>query len=559
MIHIVGLLSVLYLAYIGLWGESTHAQTVRNGLYIWPTESGADVQPGDTGNKYEMVARSVLPNHPTPVIVSDNQGNAKWTVSIPPNANFPLATDEYASICAKCVEVANRVDALRGSSLGIGGIPGIKNKMSRKSKSAAERQHAFDGNFIDVHEAEEAGFLSGSVSIATLMNQHSENDDGNIVGEEDMSSAQLAGKPVCGRSLTFVLASKDAGLGRTLMLLWMAYAQAQAEGRGFFIDDTRWAYGRYAHIFAPPPAPDCRSPLRHEMLPCPRQARHLVMTIDTASQFFFADKSDADHDIAPSRMGHLFDLARKGYEALFHLNRDDAKHVAQRVKQLKAKTVLSKGGNEDEGAPDEEHGTIVGLHVRRGDRRPAEFQYRDSYVPLNLYADRAADEIAAVAHKKKQSASFSSSLMILASDDPLVYESEEFSGAVRAQEHIRLAAKVANEPQESQPGAFRKFVDETFGWEGGFYAAMFWNLGASGPPSPGAVSTSAETLRIRSLVGRSYMMDLAVLAEASDSIVCAVSAAGCRLLAVMMGHDAALKQGRWINVDGEYGWWAVDL
>ncbi|CAK7211224.1 hypothetical protein SBRCBS47491_001044 [Sporothrix bragantina] len=562
VIYLAGLVSVLYLVYIALWGDSTHARTIRDGLYIWPTEPGAIPRADDTGYNYEMVARSMLPGHPTPVIVSDKYGNAKWTVSIPPNANFPLATDEYASICAKCVEVANRVDALRGqssggiSSMSIGGIPGI-NKKSRKLKTAAGRLHAYDSNFVDVHEAEEAGYLTGSVSIATLMNQHSNNDDGNIVGEEDMSSAQLAAKPVCGRSLTFVLASTDAGLGRTLMLMWMAYAQAQAEGRGFFIDDTRWAYGRYAHIFAPPPSPNCRAPLRHEMLPCPRQARHLVMTIDTASQFFFADKSDAADGIAPDRMSHLFDLARKGYEALFHLNRDDAKHVEQRVKQLKAKTVLAKRGD-DTGSSSDEHGTIVGLHVRRGDRRPVEFQYRDSYVPLNLYADRAADEIAAGVHKKK-SASSSPSLMVLASDDPMVYESEEFASAARAQEHIRLAAKAAPEPQKPQPGAFRKFVDETFGWEGGFYSAMFWNLGGAAPPSPDTKSTTAETLRIRSLVGRSYMMDLAVLAEASDSIVCAVSATGCRLLAVMMGRDAALKQGRWINIDGEFGWWAVDF
>ncbi|CAK7219700.1 hypothetical protein SEUCBS140593_003983 [Sporothrix eucalyptigena] len=561
VIYLAGLVSVFYLLFISIWGDSPHARSVRDGLYIWPTEPGAIPRADDSGYDYEMVARSMLPGHPTPVIVSDKHGNPKWTVSIPPNSNFPLATDDYSSICAKCVEVANRVDALRGSSGGISSISiGGINKKSRKPKTAAERLYAHDSNFVDVHEAEEAGYLTGSVSIGTLFNQHS-NDDGNIVGE----SSLLAGKPVCGRSLTFVLASSDAGLGRTLMLLWMAYAQAQTEGRGFFIDDTRWAYGRYAHIFAPPPPPDCRPPLRHEMLPCPRQARHLVMTLDTASQFFFADKSDAADGIAHDRTAHLFDLARKGYEALFHLNNEDAKHVTQRVKQLKAKTVLAKRGDdnsESSGNGKDEHGTIVGLHVRRGDRRPVEFQYRDSYVPLNLYADRAADEIAASAHKKKKNrvdAASSSSLMVLASDDPMVYESEEFAGAARAQEHIRLASKAAAEPQQPQPGAFRKFVDETFGWEGGFFAAMFWNLGGVSPPSPETKSTYAETVRIRSLVGRAYMMDLAVLAEASDSIVCAVSATGCRLLAVMMGRKAALDQGRWINIDGEYGWWAVDF
>lgn len=515
-----------------------------------------------------MVAKSSLPGHSTPVIVSDKHGNPKWTVSIPPNSNFPLTANEYSSICAKCVEVANRVDSLRGGSVGISSI-GLGNLgvMNKKPKTGAERLTSHDNNFVDVHEAEVAGYLTGSVSIATLMNQQAKADDGDIVGE---SSNTFAGKPVCGRSLTFVLASSEAGLGRTMMLLWMAYAQAQSENRGFFIDDTHWAYGRYAHIFAPPPAPACRPPLRHEMLPCPRQARHLVMTIDTADQFFFADKSDAAIGIASDRTEHLFDLARKGYEALFRLNSEDAKHVKSRVKQLKAKTILEKRGD-GKGSSDDAagSGTIVGLHVRRGDRRPVEFQYRDSYVPLNLYSDRAVDLIADAGKKSKKASSApnpSSSLMVLASDDPMVYESDEFSGAMRAQERIRLASKAAAAPPDPQKDSFRKFVDETFGWEGGFFAAMFWNLGGAGAASAPVPSSSAEwtpapaeTLRIRSLVGRAYMMDLAVLAEASDTIVCAVSATGCRLLAVMMGWESAVEKGRWVNIDGDYGWWAVDF
>ncbi|CAK7265396.1 hypothetical protein SEPCBS57363_001561 [Sporothrix epigloea] len=565
VVYVLGLVSALYLSCVVLFGNSTNARTIRSGFYIWPTEVDTGPRADDTDRGYNTIARSKLPGHPTPVIVSDEHGKAKWTVSIPPNAKFPLATDEYTSICDKCLDVANRVDILRGkssggiSSISIGGIPGI-NKKSQTSKSATERLHTFDNNFIDVHEAEEAGYLTGSVSIATLINQQSNNnDDGKIVGEEDMSSAQRAKKPVCGRSLTFVLASADAGLGRTLMLLWMAYAQAQVEGREFFIDDTRWAYGRYTQIFAPPPSPECRPPLRHEMLPCPHQARHLVMTIDTASRFILAEEDDGVEGVAPERTAHLFDLARKGCEALFHLNLDDAKHVAKRVKQIQAEAVLAEHGADADLST--ERGAIVGVHVRRGDRRPAEFQYRDSYLPLNLYADRAAGEIAASTHVRRKSAFPSPlpALMVLATDDPMVYQSEEFASATRAQKHIRLANKAATEPPVSQRGALRKFVDEAFGWEGGFYAAMFWNLGGAAPPTPDAVPMAAEALRIRSLVGRAYMMDLAVLAEASDSVVCAVSATGCRLLAVMMGRDKAFKQGRWINIDGEYGWWAVDF
>jgi hypothetical protein len=61
---------------------------------------------------------------------------------------------------------------------------------------------------------------------------------------------------------------------------------------------------------------------------------------------------------------------------------------------------------------------------------------------------------------------------------------------------------------------------------------------------------SEETLRLRSLIGRAYMMDLAVLAGASDKLVCTVSAMGCRLLAVMMGWEDAIDAGGRVNVDG---------
>lgn len=106
----------------------------------------------------------------------------------------------------------------------------------------------------------------------------------------------------------------------------------------------------------------------------------------------------------------------------------------------------------------------------------------------------------------------------------------------------------------------RKFVDENFGWEGGFFAPMFWNLGlgssGSGKSSSSAPLPSDETIRLRSLIGRAYMMDLAVLAEASDVVVCTVSAAGCRLLAVMMGWENAVEKGNWVNIDGRYAWTA---
>jgi hypothetical protein len=74
---------------------------------------------------------------------------------------------------------------------------------------------------------------------------------------------------------------------------------------------------------------------------------------------------------------------------------------------------------------------------------------------------------------------------------------------------------------------------------------------------------SDAALRLRELIGRAYLLDIAVLGSASDSIVCGVSSVTCRLLGVMMGWDAIIAGQRsaggstrhvWKNVDGDFEW-----
>ncbi|KAK3310195.1 uncharacterized protein B0T15DRAFT_28220 [Chaetomium strumarium] len=482
------------------------------------------------------VSREKTPDRPGPIVVTDGRGKAMWTVSIPPGSNFPLTMSEYADMCAKCRQVAARTQQLRSHSHGLHPV-----SLKFGSESA-------DHCFVDVQEAEKAGYLpSGRGS------------------RRNPASRFEADKPVCKKSLTFVLESDDAGLGRTLMMLWTAYGLAEMEGRAFFIDDTRWAYGKYTSIFQQPPLPECSAPPSHEILPCPRLARHLVVSAATINEFFggvvqgFDTPSDS---LDRAQQRNQFDLARKGYEALSQLNKDDAHYVDTRIRELMAKRTVPKSRGQ-------RNGLAVGIHVRRGDRHPFEYQYRHSYMPLNLYSDTAHEIIDSKFNHSgpfggEDKAAKGQSFVILASDDPMVYESADLAGASRAQERIKLASKQAIQQVQPDKSVMHKFVDETFGWEGGFFAAMFWNLGVStahaGNPGGGGggdtapSSASAETLRLRSLVGRAYMMDLAVLADASDVIVCTVSAVGCRLLAVMMGWESAMEQGNWVNIDGGYGW-----
>ncbi|KAK4136519.1 hypothetical protein BT67DRAFT_182134 [Trichocladium antarcticum] len=525
--YAIRLLSILVVFYISLvvltWLFGEPAPTPAPASV--PRETRKHAAPAENA---EMVSQREAPGFPTPIVVTDHRGRAKWTVSIPPGSEFPLTVSQYTDMCIKCRQVAARAQELRSQGHGL------------QQVSLAFGSDSPEHDFIDVREAEKAGYLPERSPVR------------DAAGTE---------KPVCGKSLTFVLESRDAGLGKALMMLWVAYGLAQKEGRAFFIDDTRWGYGEYSAIFQPPPVPDCSAPPAHEILPCPRQARHLVASAATMDELFgslaeTADPPSESHDRAVRKT--QFKLARKGYEALSRLNSEDGDYVDARARELMAKrTVPTSNGPRN--------GLAVGVHVRRGDLRPLEFQYRHSYMPLNLYSDAARGVIESRFNHSgpsggEDAAAKAHSLVVLASDDPMVYESAELAGASRAQERIKLASKQHVLRANPDKSVMHRFVDESFGWEGGFFAAMFWNLGVSKAHADavGDGGPSAETRRLRSLVGRAYMMDLTVLARASDVVVCGVSAAGCRLLAVMMGWESAVEEGNWVNVDGGYGWMGLE-
>ncbi|RDA84808.1 hypothetical protein CP532_6531 [Ophiocordyceps camponoti-leonardi (nom. inval.)] len=478
-------------------------------LLLLSRRAGDDV---DRARRLSML----LPDFPTPVVVSDS----KWTVSIPRRHSFPLSISQYVAMAESC--------------------------------------RSLSSSYVDVDEAERAGLLPPVANTAATATVH----NGHFVGLDDDTSTTttttttttITSLPVCDRSLTFVLESTDAGLGRSLLTLWILYALAKEQKRAFFVDDSRWAYGRYKDIFRPPPRPACRPPPRHQMVPCPARARHLVVSAATSG------------DVMPALLGakmrsqqanrrRLLNLARVGYRHLFQLVEEDAGYVRTRVRQLREKAGLSLPP-----AP------IVGLHVRRGDRHPFEYQYRDTYIPTQVFADRARWLVEAHYNETKGVVGSGAAVTVLASDDPTVHAQADFSDAVLAQQRIRLASneEAANGEKtpslDSDPHFMHRFTEEGQGWEGGFFPLIFWNLGAQRKNNAAAKDEKAEspselTLRLRGFIGRAYVMDLAVLAGASDKVVCAVSAMGCRLLAVMMGWDRAMDQGEWVNVDrGHQGW-----
>lgn len=303
------------------------------------------------------------------------------------------------------------------------------------------------------------------------------------------------------------------------------------------------------------------------MVPCPHTARHIVVSGATIKSTFGHSFTDAWEDATKMRVQRqhkIFALARAGYEALFKLRIDDEKYVSDRTQELY-------------GSMKEHGGLSIAMHVRHGDKHPMEYQYQKDYIPLDRYVNTARDlyidiieggtKFKSKSKPKRTSdpdplaARHTPSRMILASDDPLVYDTPEIGLiSLRAQDRIVLATKAALEAAQAKTNPW---VDEITGWEGGFYRDVFFSLGqpvgnaiGMAKLSGSAVEVPAQARKLRELVGRAYLLDLAVLGKA-DTVVCTVSSTTCRLLAVMLGWESAIGGNRWRNVDGEFEWRGV--
>ncbi|KAK5173400.1 uncharacterized protein LTR77_002081 [Saxophila tyrrhenica] len=451
-------------------------------------------------------------------------GRAKWTNAIPSERAFPLHGDEYQQLCKQGDVLRERI--ARQSPL-------VRAKEWR-------RKYSLDHTYMDVDEAELTGALPASETAS----------------DED----------VCDRSMTFVLGADDASFGKSILMLWLSYGLAKKEGRAFFIDDTNWAYGQYDAFFAPASAPACVQPPRHYIVPCPHSAKHLVVSSATLP-WTFGDSFEREftqfrkHGAERSR--RIYDLLRRGYEDLFILKGEDALYAASRLAKFKEDAHMHSG-------------SVVGMHIRRGDLHPVEFQFSQDYIPIERYASASRSMLRNQLHASLPGShrdgddfhkflEYVHSPLLLGSDDPEIFDSDELKDAAapfvvqKAQERIQLATKATLDmaaPAESlrQPGsAYIKHIDENSGWEGGFYRSLFFGLGQSGNGKAASSTTASDdTKRMRELVGRAYLLDLAVLGE-SDGVVCAVSSASCRLLGVMMGWEAVVG-GQWVNVDDGRVW-----
>jgi hypothetical protein len=158
---------------------------------------------------YDLVDQLNLPEKPSAIIVDDHKGKKHWTVWIPPQSQFPLHPWEYAEVCAQVEQI--QIELHGGSSL-LGKKKGYYHK---------------DKKFVDVSMALKTGMIPQPTPV-------------NHDTPTRKLGTPLIAKKECEKSMTFVMETEDAGMGNSLLALWLAYGLAKKERRAFFLDDTRW-------------------------------------------------------------------------------------------------------------------------------------------------------------------------------------------------------------------------------------------------------------------------------------------------------------------------------
>ena len=171
---------------------------------------------------YELINEERSAEHPLPIFIANSKGGPKLSISLPKHLTYPLRPSDYSIVCSRYDDAAGRLQQ-QGSHSGV--------HLNREFHNYYYK----DPNFMDVQEAEEHGLLPVKRDDGTLPSQQTSDADERT----GVKHLRTDGK-ICEKSLTHVLETTDAGIGKTLMSLWLSYGLAQKEGRAFFIDDSNW-------------------------------------------------------------------------------------------------------------------------------------------------------------------------------------------------------------------------------------------------------------------------------------------------------------------------------
>ena len=173
-------------------------------------------------DRYHVVGEESSLQGPTPVLIANSKGKPKYSISLPQQLEFPLKPSEYRNICSASHDISHRLKH-QNSRSGYG-----------QSKAFKGHYQKIDLNFMDVREAENHGIFPIKNNYRVSDATHTRNLDGGMQ-KHSTSDGQS-----CEKTLTYVLETTDAGIGKTLLGLWLSYGLAKEEDRAFFIDDSNW-------------------------------------------------------------------------------------------------------------------------------------------------------------------------------------------------------------------------------------------------------------------------------------------------------------------------------
>jgi len=194
---------------------------------VWSVKTPPSLNDLSFNMSHTLVEDGISLEHPMPVVVTDQQNTPRWTISLPAHLDYPLKPSEYADICHRSDDLARRLRHLNGRSA------------FQQTRGSQGYYYDVDPNFMDIREAVEHGLLPAGNDRNTIVSQGNSGTKELVTEGWKVKYAGGKGK-ICERSLTYVLETTDAGIGKTLMGLWLAYGLAKKEDRAFFIDDAHW-------------------------------------------------------------------------------------------------------------------------------------------------------------------------------------------------------------------------------------------------------------------------------------------------------------------------------
>ncbi|KAI0783109.1 hypothetical protein C8Q75DRAFT_784903 [Abortiporus biennis] len=209
---------------------------------------------------------------------------------------------------------------------------------------------------------------------------------------------------VCTKTITYQL-DGSVGLLADLALMAQVAGLARERNRTLFVDDTYWNRGKWLDHFQdvrgrqPGPEPGCLSPPPQELVACPRLARHWVVNAKTAKFHFghqYQEMYENPYGHEVDRKKPIFDRA---LQSLTETIRPNA-HTAQLIRAARKEiaTILNLPPHPSEPTNGDIHpqqaevdltkhhfDPYIAVHIRRGDRKAANYPYRNEHIPLDNY------------------------------------------------------------------------------------------------------------------------------------------------------------------------------